>query len=230
MEAGFPLNMRPEDRDLPKFQFYGRRKGKPLRRNHSELMEQLLPKVAVDLAQPLAGAGSRVWLEIGFGGGEHLAHQAALNPDVTVIGAEAFLNGVAKLLAEVDARQLSNVKVHYGDARALLEALPDNCLERVYLLYPDPWPKERQKKRRFVNAENLGDIARVLKPRAEFWFASDIEDYVQWTREHVTASKLFAEEGDASQPFENWTQTRYEAKARREGRGSAYLRYRSLKA
>jgi tRNA (guanine-N7-)-methyltransferase len=192
-------------------------------------MDQLLPKVALDLAQPLAGAASRVWLEIGFGGGEHLAHQAALNPDVTVIGAEAFLNGVAKLLAEVDARGLSNVKIHYGDARALLEALPDNCLERVYLLYPDPWPKERQKKRRFVNAENLAHIQRVLKPGAQFWFASDIEDYVDWTREHVTASKLFIEEGDAREPFENWTQTRYEAKARREGRDSAYLRYKSLK-
>jgi tRNA (guanine-N7-)-methyltransferase len=229
VEAGFPLNMRPEDKPLPKFQFYGRRKGKPLRRNHSELMDQLLPKVAVDLEKPLAGASPRVWLEIGFGGGEHLAHQAALNPDVTIIGAEAFLNGVAKLLADIDQRQVSNVKVHYGDARALLEALPDNSIERLYLLYPDPWPKERQKKRRFVNAENLDHIARVLKPSGLFWFASDIEDYVEWTREHVIASKLFAEEGDATQPFENWTQTRYEAKARREGRGSSYLRYKNLK-
>jgi tRNA (guanine-N7-)-methyltransferase len=201
-----------------------------LRRNHSELMDQLLPKVAVDLEKPLAGAGPRVWLEIGFGGGEHLAHQAALNPDVTILGAEAFLNGVAKFLADIDQRQVSNVKVHYGDARALLEALPQNSIERLYLLYPDPWPKERQKKRRFVNAENLEHIACVLKPEGQFWFASDIEDYVEWTREHVAASKLFIEEGDAAQPFENWTQTRYEAKARREGRGSSYLRYKNLKA
>jgi tRNA (guanine-N7-)-methyltransferase len=215
---------------LPKFQFYGRRKGKPLRRNHSDLMDQLLPKLALDLAKPLAGVAPLVWLEIGFGGGEHLAHQATLNPDVTIIGAEAFLNGVAKLLADIDARAVSNVRVHYGDARALLEALPENCLERVYLLYPDPWPKERQKKRRFVNPENLAHIARVLKPAGQFWFASDIDDYVEWTREHVTASKLFSEEGDSSQPFENWIQTRYEAKARREGRGSSYLRYKNLKA
>ncbi len=216
--------------DLPKFQFYGRRKGKPLRRNHSDLMERLLPEVSVDLVNPLNGAGARVWLEIGFGGGEHLAHQAALNPQVTLMGAEAFLNGVAKLLTEIDARALTNVKVHFGDARALLEALPDQCLERVYLLYPDPWPKERQKKRRFVNAQNLAHIARVLKPSGQFWFASDIEDYVQWTRGHVAASKLFVEEGDPAQSFDDWTQTRYEAKARREGRGSSYLRYRNLKA
>lgn len=222
--------MQPEEKSLPKFQFYGRRKGKPLRRNHSELMDQLLPKLAVDVAKPVAGASPRVWLEIGFGGGEHLAHQAALNPDVTVIGAEAFLNGVAKLLADVEGRAVSNVRVHYGDARALLEALPDNSIERLYLLYPDPWPKERQKKRRFVNSENLAHIARVLKPKGQFWFASDIDDYVQWTREHVTVSKLFVEEGDASEPFENWMQTRYEAKAKREGRESSYLRYKNLKA
>jgi tRNA (guanine-N7-)-methyltransferase len=209
----------------PIFQFYGRRKGKPLRRHHVDLMETLLPQVAVDIADPLKGAATRCWLEIGFGGGEHLAHQATLNPDVTILGAEPYLNGVAKILAEIEARALQNVRVHYGDARALLEALPDQCFERVYLLYPDPWPKERQKKRRFVSAENLAQIHRVLKPFGQFWFASDIEDYVLWTREHVAAHGGFVEEGDATQPFENWTRTRYEAKAVREGRISAYLRF-----
>jgi tRNA (guanine-N7-)-methyltransferase len=209
----------------PIFQFYGRRKGKPLRRHHVDLMETLLPQVAVDIADPLKDAGERRWLEIGFGGGEHLAHQAALNPDVTILGAEPYLNGVAKILAEIEARELKNVRVHYGDARALLEALPDQCFERVYLLYPDPWPKERQKKRRFVSAENLAQIHRVLKPSGQFWFASDIEDYVLWTREHIASSKLFIEHGDATQPFENWMRTRYETKAVREGRGSTYLRF-----
>jgi tRNA (guanine-N7-)-methyltransferase len=209
----------------PVFQFYGRRKGKPLRRHHVDLMETLLPQVAVDMADPLKGAGARCWLEIGFGGGEHLAHQAAHNPDITILGAEPYLNGVAKILAEIEARELKNVRVHYGDARALLEALPDQCFERVYLLYPDPWPKERQKKRRFVSAENLTQIHRVLKPSGQFWFASDIEDYVLWTREHVAAHGGFVEEGDAAQAFENWTRTRYEAKAVREGRGSVYLRF-----
>jgi tRNA (guanine-N7-)-methyltransferase len=212
----------------PEFQFYGRRKGKPLRRHHVGLMDTLLPQVAVDLSAPLAGAGERRWMEIGFGGGEHLAHQAALNPDVTILGAEPYLNGVAKLLAEIEARALQNVRVHYGDARVLLEALPDACFERVYLLYPDPWPKARQNKRRFVNPDNLAQIHRVLKPSGAFWFASDIDDYVLWTREHVAAQGKFTEEGDAALPFENWTRTRYEAKAVREGRGSAYLRFRKL--
>ena len=209
----------------PAHQFYGRRKGKPLRRLHSELMETLLPQVAVDMAQPLAATPSPRILEIGFGGGEHLAHQAALNPRVNYIGAEPFLNGVAKLLAEIEARKLTNLRVHYGDARPLLEALPAESFERIYLLYPDPWPKLKQKKRRFVNAGNLAHFARVLKPQGQFWFASDIDDYVEWTREYVATSKLFDEQPDHTTPFENWVQTRYEAKARREGRGSHYLRF-----
>jgi tRNA (guanine-N7-)-methyltransferase len=209
----------------PKFQFYGRRKGKPLRRTHVGLMDELLPQVSVDVSAPLKDVSHRCWLEIGFGGGEHLAHQAALNPDVTIIGAEPYLNGVAKLLAEIEARELKNVRVHYGDARVLLEALPDQCFERVYLLYPDPWPKARQNKRRFVSPDNLIQIHRVLKPNGDFWFASDIDDYVSWTREHVAASRLFTEHGDDQQPFENWTRTRYEAKAVREGRGQNYLRF-----
>jgi tRNA (guanine-N7-)-methyltransferase len=211
--------------ERPIFQFYGRRKGKPLRRHHVDLMESLLPQVAVDIATPLAATTDRRWLEIGFGGGEHLAHQAALNSNVTILGAEPYLNGVAKLLSEIEARALTNVRVHYGDARVLLENLPAETFERVYLLYPDPWPKARQNKRRFVSPENLAQIHRVLKPSGDFWFASDIGDYVAWTREHITASNLFTEHGDEQQPFENWTRTRYEAKAVREGRGQNYLRF-----
>ena len=199
-----------------------------MRRTHVGLMSDLLPQVTVNIAAPLAATLPRCWLEIGFGGGEHLAHQAALNLDVTILGAEPYLNGVAKLLAEIEARELKNVRVHYGDARALLEALPDHSLERVYLLYPDPWPKARQNKRRFVNPENLAQIHRVLKPAGNFWFASDIEDYVSWTREHVAAFNGFNEEGDDARPFENWTRTRYEAKAVREGRASSYLRFIKL--
>jgi tRNA (guanine-N7-)-methyltransferase len=213
---------------LPRHQFYGRRKGKPLRRHHSDLMEQLLPPLAVDLADPLARTGERRWLEIGFGGGEHMVHQAALNPDVSVIGAEAFLNGVAKALAHVEEADVHNVRIHYGDARVLLEALPDQSLERLYLLYPDPWPKERQKKRRFVNPANLAHFHRLLQPDGLLLFASDIGDYVDWTLEHVSVLAGFAQVGDSTQPFENWTPTRYEAKAIREGRVPTYLTLRKM--
>ena len=214
--------------ERPKHQFYGRRKGKPLRRHHVGLMDGLLPSIRVDLADPLAGTAGRRWLEIGFGGGEHMAHQAALNPDVSLIGAEAFLNGVAKALAHVEESKVENVRIHYGDARALLEVLPDGAFERIYLLYPDPWPKARQNRRRFVNSGNLSHFHRLLCDTGLFLFASDIPDYVDWTREHVATHGGFAEEGDSNLPFENWTETRYEAKAIREGRTPAYLTFRKL--
>ena len=209
-----------------RFQFYGRRMGKTLRRHHSELMDQLLPQLRVSLDDPLAGLGAQRWLEIGFGGGEHLAHQAELHPEISFIGAEPFVNGVAKMLALVEEKSLANVKLHDRDARPLLEALPAESLARVYLLYPDPWPKSRHLKRRFVGPETLSHFHRVLQPGGLFLFASDIEDYVAWTRAHVARHGGFAEEGDPAVPYDNWIETRYESKARREGRGSAYLRFR----
>jgi tRNA (guanine-N7-)-methyltransferase len=212
--------------DRQRYQFYGRRKGHALRRHHSELVETLLPRLRIDLAAPLARLTPPVRLEIGFGGGEHLAHQAELNLDVSFIGAEPFVNGVAKLLALIEEKKLANIRIHDGDVRYLLEALPAGSLERVYLLYPDPWPKARHAKRRFVNAENLGHLHRLLKPGGLFLSASDIADYVEWTREQVVAHGGFAEEGDRSLPLENWVETRYEAKARREGREPAYLTFR----
>jgi tRNA (guanine-N7-)-methyltransferase len=213
---------------IPKHQFYGRRKGKPLRRHHIGLMEDLLPPISVDLSDPLAMMGERRWLEIGFGGGEHLVHQAACNPDVSLMGAEAFLNGVAKALAHVEEKAVTNLRIHYGDARVLLEALPAESFERIYLPYPDPWPKERQKKRRFVNETNLNHFRRVLKFDGLFLFASDIPDYVAWTREHITIHKGFIEQGDPSMAYENWIETRYENKALREGRTPAYLTFRKI--
>ena len=206
----------------PRHQFYGRRKGHALRRHHLQLVEELLPKLRFAAAH----LKSPAWLEIGFGGGEHLAHQASLHPEINFIGAEPFLNGVAKLLAVIEERSLTNIQIHDHDARYLLEALPDASLERIYLLYPDPWPKLRQNKRRFVNAEILTQFHRVLKPGGLLLFASDIVDYVEWTRQHVSKHGGFTEEGDPTQPFEDWIQTRYEAKARREGRGSVYLKFR----
>ena len=203
------------------FQFYGRRKGKTLRRHHSELMEQLLPQLRVALDDPLAGMGERRWLEIGFGGGEHLAHQAELHPDVSFIGAEPFVNGVAKMLALVEEKNLANVKIHDDDARPLLEALPDQSFERIYLLYPDPWPKSRHNKRRFVSQETSPTSTACCSPTA--CSCSPATSTTTWPGRGRMWPQHggFAEEGDPSQPYENWIETRYEAKARREGRGSA---------
>ena len=211
-----------------RFQFYGRRKGKPLRRHHSALIDAMLPGLRADLADPLQGMGERRWLEIGFGGGEHIAHQAGRHPDISFIGAEPFVNGVAKLLALIEAGNLRNIRIHDDDARYLLEALPDHSFERVYLLYPDPWPKSRHLGRRFVSAGTLAEVHRVLGPDGLFLFASDIEDYVAWTRHHISVHGGFREEGGAALSFEDWIETRYEAKARKEGRVPSYLKFRRL--
>jgi tRNA (guanine-N7-)-methyltransferase len=194
-----------------------------LRRHHVGLMEGLLPQIAVDLKDPLAKTHAPRWLEIGFGGGEHIAHQAALHPHVSLIGAEAFLNGVAKLLAHIEDSKVTNIRVHYGDARALLEALPAESFERIFLLYPDPWPKQRQNKRRFISQENLDHFQRILSPNGQLFVASDIPDYIDWTLEHVKEQGGFELVSQSAQAYENWIRTRYEAKAIREGRVPTYL-------
>jgi tRNA (guanine-N7-)-methyltransferase len=208
-------------------QFYGRRKGHALRRHHLDLVTNLLPRLRFDAVAFAAAPPAAACLEIGFGGGEHLAHMAALDADVFFVGAEPFLNGVAKLLAIIEDRQLRNIRIHDGDARELFDALPAAVFDRIYLLYPDPWPKARHHRRRFVNADNLSHMHRLLKPDGLFLFASDIDDYVQWTLEHVAAHGGFSGPiGDTGQAPDHWIQTRYEAKARREGRSSAYLLFR----
>ncbi|QFU14932.1 tRNA (guanine(46)-N(7))-methyltransferase TrmB [Microvirga thermotolerans] len=212
--------------------FFGRRKGKRLRAGQDDLIRTLLPALRVDpRTAPDAQfprAGRETWLEIGFGGGEHLAAQARAHRDVNVIGCEPFVNGMAKLLAAVDQEKLDNVRVWDEDVTDLLPQLPEACLDRVYILYPDPWPKRRQRKRRLVSDETLKALARVMKPGAELRFASDIDNYVGWVLARVLRSPDFrwiAERPDDwRKPYEGWPGTRYEAKAIREGRVPSYLR------
>jgi tRNA (guanine-N7-)-methyltransferase len=218
--------------------FYGRRKGKRLRPGQEQRLEALLPQLRVAL--PERGASldppalfpvpvDEVWLEIGFGGGEHLAAQAAAHRQAGIIGCEPFVNGVVKLLRAVDDGGLRNVRVWDEDATALLAALPDACLARVYLLYPDPWPKRRQRKRRFVSDASLAEIARVLLPGGHFRFASDIDDYAGWTlvRAARCPSLRWTAIGadDWRMPFPGWPGTRYEAKALAAGRLPSYLTF-----
>lgn len=220
--------------------FFGRRKGKALRPHQAELMETLLPRLAVDPKAPkpanLAGLFPRpvadVTLEIGFGGGEHLIHCASEAPDTGFIGVEPFVNGMAKALAAIEKAGLDNVRLYHDDAIDLLDWLPDASIDRAYLLYPDPWPKKRHWKRRFVGADNLDRLARVLKPGCEFRFASDIDTYVDWTLRHLRAHPAFewtAERAaDWREPWQGWQSTRYEAKAIREGRRGTYLTFRRV--
>jgi tRNA (guanine-N7-)-methyltransferase len=218
--------------------FYGRRKGRPLRKGQQSLIETLLPRLAIELPEtgkldPRAQfrqAPQQVWLEIGFGGGEHLAEQARANPQAGIIGCEVFLNGIATLLAQVEMHGLANVRIHPEDARDLLDVLPDQSLDRVFLLFPDPWPKRRHAERRFIQTERLDQLARLMKPNAEFRVGSDDPGYITWALAHLSAHPRF--EWLAKRPADwqvrpdDWPQTRYEAKALRAGRRPAFFRFR----
>lgn len=219
----------------PSGAFFGRRKGKRLRAQQGSLVEDLLPTLRVD---PAALADPRmlfprpvreVWLEIGFGGGEHLLSRARAHPEVGFLGCEPFVNGMAKMLAAIDAEGIDTVRLWDDDATKLLPALPDAAFDRVFLLYPDPWPKRRHHKRRFVSDETVAEFARLLRPGGLFHFASDIDHYVGWTLARVTRNPGFGwtarRPSDWRDPFPGWPGTRYEAKAIREGRVPSYLTF-----
>lgn len=219
-----------------KLHSYGRRKGKTLRTHHRSLMDQALPQLEIepgslgdDAFAPFGKTFDGLWLEVGFGGGEHLAADAQRHPDIAFIGCEPFLNGVAKLLALIEENKLVNVRVFPGDAREIIGALPERSLSRVNILYPDPWPKLRQKKRRFVSDENLAALARAMKPGAHLRFATDIDDYSAWTLERILRSPHFDWHARSDRewltPWEGWVSTRYEQKALREGRKPVYLTF-----
>jgi tRNA (guanine-N7-)-methyltransferase len=219
--------------------FYGRRKGKPLRAGRRAVLDQRLPDLALpepapgEILDPVAlfpGRPRAVWLEIGFGGGEHLAAQAAAHPDVGFIGGEVFEYGVAKLVAAVDEAGLSNVRVHADDIRPVLDHLPEASLERIFVLFPDPWPKSRHAKRRLIAPKRLDAFARLLADGGRLRVASDDPGYVTWTLRHATAHPAFTwtarRPGDWRDPPADHHQTRYEAKALTEGRRPAYLDFR----
>lgn len=227
--------------DAPWRNFYGRRKGHNLRRSQEAYLAEDLDRLSpgsvgrdvnperrkLDLATLFGGR--ETWLEIGFGGGEHLVHQAAQNPGVGIIGAEPYINGVAMLLGKIRAAGVENLRVHPGDVRDLFDVLPDASIARAFLLYPDPWPKTRHHRRRFVTPEHLAPLARVMQLGAIFRVATDIPDYVRQTLEEVPrAGFALDDREDRHRAWLDWFPTRYERKALREGRTPHYLTFRRL--
>jgi len=217
--------------------FFGRRKGHKLKPRQAALFDSLLPKLALDLAarppsdlRKLFDGVDDVRLEIGFGGGEHLAAEAGQNPRTGFIGCEPFVNGMAKALAMIAERGLSNIRLHHGDASDLITWLPQGSLMRVDLIYPDPWPKRRHWKRRFVQTASVAEIARALRSGGEFRFATDIPDYAAWTLRHLARAPDFIWTAecvdDWREPLVNFSSTRYEIKAKRAGRVPCYLTFR----
>jgi tRNA (guanine-N7-)-methyltransferase len=217
--------------------FFGRRKGHRLRSHQIGLMATLLPRLALaldtppprPLAQLFSSPVDSVRLEIGFGGGENLISEAAQHRDAGFIGCEPFVNGMAKMLALIEAEAVDNIRLYAGDAIDLLAWLPEASISQVDLLYPDPWPKRRHWKRRFVQERTVATLARALRPGGSFRFATDIPDYAAWTLERLMRAPDFtwaAERADDwRKPWDGFRGTRYEAKARREGRTPCYLMF-----
>jgi tRNA (guanine-N7-)-methyltransferase len=218
--------------------FFGRRKGHALRPRQIALFETLLPAIAIDLKKPapddllaLYGVAlTDVRLEIGFGGAEHIIAQACSYAKTGFIGSDGFVNAVGKALTAIDEHKLDNVRLHFGDASELIDWLPAASLSRIDLLYPDPWPKRRHWKRRFIQDDRLAKLARILKPDGELRFATDIADYAAYVLVRVLRSKDFIwtaeRSGDWRKPWPEFSGTRYEAKAKREGRMPAYFIFR----
>ena len=226
------------DPNPPRRNFYGRRHGKTLRQSQksylSEDLGDLRPRGIAPWENPerhpidpaaIFGDDRPLWLEIGFGGGEHMVHMAATYPRIGIIGCEPFINGVAMLLGKIRAAGVGNVSVYPGDARDLMDVLPDASIDRAFLMYPDPWPKARHHRRRFVTPEHLLPLARVMRPGAEFRVATDIPDYVRQTLEQVPPAG-FDTLAESECPWDDWISTRYEQKALREGRAPHYLTFR----
>ncbi|MEM6407146.1 MAG: tRNA (guanine(46)-N(7))-methyltransferase TrmB [Pseudomonadota bacterium] len=223
--------------------FYGRLKGHNLKPHQQAWLDEDLGALApgpvsweenpdrtpLDLS---ARFGDRpLWLEVGFGAGEHMHHMAALHPDVAFIGCEPYLNGVAVLLGKLRRDPRPNIAVHAGDARDLMDVLPDGSIDKAFLLYPDPWPKARHHRRRFVTPEHLDPLHAAMKPGAEFRVATDIPDYVRQTMEEVPRAGFdWLAEGpeDWRAPWSDWLSTRYEQKALREGRVPHYMTFRRV--
>src|SRR4030081_1903445 len=240
----------PDDQDMPaddgasahaRGSFFGRRKGHKLRNHQADLIDNLLPHLALDigggpapsnLAELFEGEIDHVRLEIGFGGGEHLIAEAQAFPRIGFIGCEADVNGMGKILTQIEALNIRNIRLYAGDAAELLAWAPPQSMARIDLIHPDPWPKRRHWKRRFVQDATVVAMARIIKPNGEFRFVSDIDDYCAWTLAHLLRSPDFfwlAERAaDWHLPWPGYTMTRYGRKAEREGRKAAYLRFRRV--
>jgi len=220
--------------------FYGRFRGPFLTKKQEFLLKIELPKVIIDSVNVIDNSERQIlnltkyikskplWLEIGFGSGEHLINQAQLNPSIVFFGCEPYINGVASLLAKIKEKRINNIFIYPGDVRNLFDVLPSNSIDRVFLLYPDPWPKKRHNRRRFVNPEYLIPLCRVMKVAAQFRIATDVKEYCNHAVQEVLKLDFILREqnqNDFSSPWEDWFPTRYEKKAQKNNKTSYYMTF-----
>ncbi|MBC6408403.1 MAG: tRNA (guanosine(46)-N7)-methyltransferase TrmB [Rhodobacteraceae bacterium] len=225
-------------------QVYGRLRGRPLRRAQAQSLHEDLPALSLGTLKQEKSPhecqeldlgslfGTReIWLEIGFGSGEHLLHQALRHPHVGMIGCEPYLNGVASLLSKLRFHRLRNIRIHAGDVRDVLDVLPEGGVSRVFLLYPDPWPKKRHHRRRFMTPQYLAPLGRALRIGAELRLATDVADYVRQAQEQMPQHgfETLSHPAQRHMPWPDWLPTRYENKARRAGRVPYYLTFGKIK-
>jgi len=234
------MTMRTETPTLQPRAFFGRRKGHKLHPRQARLIDTLLPQLAIDLKRPAPAdlatlfpvPVSEVHLEIGFGGGEAMIAQAQARPGTGLIGVEPFVNGMAKALAAIEDNKLRNIRLHFDDAVSLIAWLPAMSLARIDLVHPDPWPKRRHWKRRFVQDAMVAQLARILRPDGELRFVTDIADYAAWTLQRLARSGAFEwtaqHADDWRNPWSGFVATRYHAKAARDERASCFLIFRRL--
>ena len=240
--------------DKPEIRFFGRRKGKTISPRRQELLETLLPKVRIpidlseeerksndffkkaeqplDLLRLFDIKPKSLYLEIGFGGGEHLLSQALKNPDVGIIGAEPFINGVASLLDHLNQHPetLKNVRIWPDDVRFLFPFFKDEVFDKIFLLYPDPWPKARHEERRFINSNNIKHLHRIIKEKGELIIATDVDAYAEHTLEKMNQEQLFMQVNkEVHQPPKGWLRTRYEKKGVDAGRIPTYFVFKKIK-
>lgn len=231
------MTERRSDDATPRRRLFGRRRGRPLRAGRAALVDRLLPALSFALPDtgPLdpkglfRGGPEEVWLEIGFGAGEHLAETAAAHPAVGFIGCEFFIDGVASLVRHIDEGRLTNIRIYQEDAAGLIARLADGSLSRIFLLHPDPWPKRRHAQRRLIQTGTLAEVARILRPGGELRIATDDPTYLEWTLRHMAAADAFVWQARRADDWrvrpQDWPQTRYGKKALKAGRRCTYLRY-----
>ncbi|MCE3233278.1 MAG: tRNA ((46)-N7)-methyltransferase TrmB [Rickettsiaceae bacterium] len=206
---------------------FGRVRGRKLGQEQSFLIENILPQIAINLEKEIDCSAPKICLEIGFGRGEHLAQFAKANPDISCIGCEPFINGVARLVKYIHEDKIPNIRILHGDARLLLEKLPANILDRAFILFPDPWPKAKHQRKRIVSRATLDALQRVMKKGAILEVATDHVDYGQWIAQHLSQHMGFNQLSDGTIPPADWIRTKYQEKAEKQGRGARFFKFSS---
>lgn len=211
---------------------FGRIKAKNITNNDNDLLKNFLPKYSINIGDKL-DKDKVNHLEIGFGFGESIAHRAINNQNINYIGCEAYTKGIASLLEKIKKNNINNLKIFYGDARILIESLEDKSLDKIFILFPDPWPKKKHNKRRIINEEFLALMSKKLKNNGELFFASDIINYVEWTTEKIDITKLFTKKFNSLDECLKepnwWIETRYQSKAKEQNRSSYFLEFVNMK-